>query len=102
MMKMLIRLDEEKILKDGIYDLEGMWKLIDERFVEQMCIKEVQTDDSVVYKGNPKRKDNFSAFGILCRFFNNTKWFVENCKICKLFEEFENTKYSISVDCLAR
>ena len=102
MMKMLISLDEEKILSDGIYDIADMWKLIDEKFAEQKCVKEVQDDASVIYKGNPRRHDNFSAFGILCKFLNNAKWFVDNCKICKLFEEFENTKYSISVDCLAR
>lgn len=102
MMKMLISLDEEKILNDGIYDLEYMWRLIDERFAEQKCVKEVQADDSVIYKGNPQRRDNFSAFGVLCKFLNNENWFVDNCKICKLFEEFENTQYSISVDCLAR
>lgn len=101
MMKMLISLDEEKILKDGIYDIADMWQSIDQRFAEQKCVKEIQSD-GVVYKGNPRGRDNFSAFGILCKFFNNAKWFVENCKTFKLCEEFENTKYSISVDCLVR
>ena len=102
MIKMLISLDEEKILKDGIYDIDDMWNLIDERFAEQKCVKEIQADDSVVYTGNPQRWDNFSAFGILCKFLNNAKWFVDNCKTFRLCEEFENTKYSISVDCLVR
>lgn len=99
---MIISLDKEKILKDGEYSLADMWRLLDERFAEQKCVKEVQSDGSVIYTGNPRTKDNFSAFGALCRFLNNAKWFVDNCKICRLSEEFENTGYSISVDCLAR
>lgn len=101
MIKMQISLDEEKILRDGIYDLDNVWRMLDERFAEQNCVKEVQAD-GVIYKSNPREKDNFSVFGALCRFLNNAKWFVDNCKVCKLCEEFEDTKYSISVDCLVR
>ena len=32
MMKMLIQLDEERVVKDGKYKLEDMWRVIDAKF----------------------------------------------------------------------
>lgn len=101
MMKMLIQLDEEKIANDGLYELNDIWQQLDGKFAEQNCVKEVQADNSVIYRGNPFKKDHFSAFGALFRALTNSRWFTENCKVWKLCEEFENTNYSITVDCLA-
>ena len=53
MMKMLIKLDEERVLRDGKYDLAAMWRKIDEHVATYNCIKEVQPGGGVLYSGNP-------------------------------------------------
>ena len=62
MMKMLIRLDEERVLSDGKYDLADMWRKIDELF-ENGCAKEVQSDGAVLYSGKVD-KDYFTCISI--------------------------------------
>ncbi len=54
MMKMLIQLDEERVVKDGKYKLEDMWRVIDAKFDKHDCVKEIQPDGSMLYTGNPE------------------------------------------------
>ena len=55
MMKMLIQLDEEKVVKDGKYKLEDMWRVIDAKFDKYDCVKEIQSDGSVFTRVIQKR-----------------------------------------------
>ena len=78
MMKMLIQLDEEKVLSDEKYALEDMWRVIDKQFAGE-CDKEVQPDGSVLYSGNPN-KDYFTRIGVAYVYLKRKKWFAEYCK----------------------
>ena len=77
MMKMLIQLDEEKVLSDGKYALEDIWRVIDKQFAGE-CDKEVQPDGSVLYSGNPN-KDYFTRINLAAMYLKSRKWFAEYC-----------------------
>lgn len=79
MIKMLIQLDEERIKADDEYDLQEMWQAIDELFEDVKCIKEVQPDGSVMYSGNPNRKNLLADFCYV--YFSLAKWefFAQYC-----------------------
>ena len=77
MMKMLIQLDEEKVLSDEKYALEDMWRIIDKQFAGE-CDKEVQPDGSVLYSGNPN-KDYYTKIMLAYMSLSDKKWFAEYC-----------------------
>lgn len=78
MMKMLIQLDEERIRRDGKYDVAEMWRVIDEKFTAFQCDKEKQADGSVLYFGNANR-DVFGDFFQIYAFLSREKWFAKYC-----------------------
>lgn len=77
MMKMLIQLDEERVIKDEKYDLSDMWRFIDEEF-EDECKKEVQPDGSVLYSGIPN-KNYYKRINVAAMILKGQKWFGEYC-----------------------
>ncbi len=77
MMKMLIKLDEERVLRDGKYDLADMWREIDELF-ENGCVKEEQSDGSVLYSGKVD-KDYFTCISVAYIRLSNREWFARYC-----------------------
>ena len=79
MMKMLIQLDEERVIKDGKYKLEDMWRVIDAKFDKYDCVKEIQPDGSVLYTGNPK-KDYYTCITLAYLTLKGQKWFAKYCK----------------------
>lgn len=78
MMKMLIKLDEERVKSDGKYDLADTWRVIDGQFTAFQCDKEKQADGSFLYSGNANR-DVFGDFFQIYAFLSREKWFAEYC-----------------------
>lgn len=78
MMKMLIKLDEDKIRADGKYDVVAVWKWIDKRF-ENACTKEIQSDGAVLYSGDPQR-DYYTCIGLAYLALREQKWFASYCR----------------------
>ena len=77
MMKMEIKLDAERIRRDGKYDVAELWKMIDKEFANA-CTKEVQTDGSVMYVGIPD-KDYFTDINVAAVFLKQSEWFAQYC-----------------------
>ena len=77
MMNMLIKLDEERVKKDGKYDLAELWKDIDALF-ESGCTKQVQPDGSVMYLGDTA-KDYFTCISIAYIKLCASEWFARYC-----------------------
>lgn len=72
---MVVKLDEERIKKEGKYSIEKMWKIIDEAFNHGGdIIKKVQSDGSVEYWGNPKNPNYMCWFGIAYLALKKIKW----------------------------
>ena len=71
---MLIKIDEDRLVKDDRYDLKNYWDVIDEMFQDN-CTKEVLPDGSVLYSGIPGAnffKDIGSAYVTL----SDAEWFA--------------------------
>ena len=77
MMKMLIKLDEERIKAEGKYDLADMWRKIDEQF-EKACTKEVQPDGAALYSGDPN-SDYFTCISLAYIRLSEQEWFAKYC-----------------------
>lgn len=101
MMKMLIKLDEERVLRDGKYDLADMWRLIDEKFVGD-CVKEVQADGAVLYSGNPMR-DYYTRINLACLNLKQCHWFAQYCTKWIWYDNDDNEELPFQdIDVLAR
>lgn len=101
MMKMLIRLDEERVLSDGKYDLADMWRKIDELF-ENGCAKEVQSDGAVLYSGKVD-KDYFTCISIAYIRLSNREWFARYCSKWIWYDNDDDENLPLAdVDILAK
>lgn len=78
MMKMQIQLDEQRVQKEGKYDLADMWRIIDEKFVEA-CTKEILPDGSRLYVGDAN-KDYYTCINVAAMILKQQKWFATYCK----------------------
>ena len=77
MMKMLIKLDEDRIKTDGKYNRADLWRVIDGQF-NNGCIKEVQPDGAVLYSGDPT-KDYYTRINLAAIVLKKTHWFGKYC-----------------------
>lgn len=84
MMKMLISLDEERVLRDRKYSLADMWRVIDQKFEKYHCQKEKTADGSFVYAGNLKY-DYYTCMGLAYLSLKKQSWFTKYCKEWKLY-----------------
>lgn len=73
--KIKLVMDDEKILHDGIYDLNSIYSIIDDLLVNR---KGLRKDDSFYIDDNPSDSD---GVGMACIFtLAGKKWFRENVK----------------------
>ena len=75
MLKMLIQIDEERLVKDDRYDLDNYWESIDFRFKDN-CTKEVLPDGSVLYSGI-EGANYFADIGGAYINLNRKQWFAD-------------------------
>lgn len=90
MQKMQIWLNEAKIKREGVYTVEEVWKVVDEAFEEGKCIKEVQTDGSIMYSGNPNSNNYLSDFGVAYVMLIDDELFIRYALDWKWFSNEEN------------
>lgn len=88
MMKMLIKLDEERVLSDRKYDLADMWRIVDEQFASA-CTKQVLADGAALYSGIAE-KDYFSCIGIAYIKLSNREWFARYCSKWIMYDNDDN------------
>lgn len=88
MMKMLIKLDEERVLSDRKYDLADMWRIVDEQFASA-CTKQVLADGAVLYSGKAD-KDYFSCIGIAYIKLSKREWFARYCSKWIMYDNDDN------------
>ena len=82
MFKMQIQMDEEKILREDVINLQKVYIALDEIFAENGLFKEgIAEDGTITYCGSESNKD-FGRF--TCVYMSltgsNKDWFVPNCK----------------------
>lgn len=75
MMKIEIKLDEEQIKKDNIYELEDLYQVIDKLFLEENLIKLPDENGSIFYSGTGSNRDMGRIF--VCIFaLEKSDWFM--------------------------
>lgn len=102
MMKMLIKLDEERVLRDGKYDLAGMWRAIDGQFERYNCIREAQPGGGVLYSGDPDQ-DYFTCMGLSYLFLRKQQWFAQYCSQWIMYDNDDDEELPFQhIDLLAK
>lgn len=96
-MKMEIKLDEERIKRDGEYTVEELWEKIDEEF-ENACKKKIQADGSVMYTGI-LFKDYYTDMMSAAMIFSEYEWFAKYCVKWLWYEneDIDDEEYDDSV-----
>ena len=81
MFKMQIQMDEEKILREDVINLQKVYAVLDRIFAEKGLLKEgIAEDGTITYCGSESNKDfgRFTSVAINLRTVNT--WFAPNCK----------------------
>ncbi len=93
MMKMQIGIDEERVRKDGLYDLADMWRLIGKTFLEYGCTAERQGDGSMLYSGTATN-DYYTAINLAVYFLEIQPWFAQYCTKWIWYDNDDNEELS--------
>lgn len=75
MLKLEIKLDDEKIVEERQYRLEDIYMAIDRVFEQYHLTKKIQPDGTIVFYGNGKTED-YGSFGRLITTLKDKDWFI--------------------------
>lgn len=85
MLKMVIRIDENKVLTEKKYRLDGIYSTINCAFMRRGFKRQASEKDALVYCSNGKASD-FASFGIIVNTLKRETWFLENITEWGLYE----------------
>ena len=85
MMKMEIKMNEEKINREKKYRLQGMYKRPDDGFADLGMLKVEDGSDTLMYYGINEAKD-FANFGRMVLALKREEWFMDNVVVWRLYE----------------
>ena len=85
MLKMVIRIDENKVLTEKKYRLDGIYSTINCAFMRRGFKRQASEKDALVYCSNGKASD-FASFGIIVNTLKRETWFLENITEWSLYE----------------
>ena len=77
MLKLEIKMDEEKIKEEQKYVMEDIYRKIEKEFDRYRLQKSIEADGTRVFSGTGNRKD-YGAFGLLITTLSEKPWFVDN------------------------
>ena len=75
MLKTEIRLNQDRILREGRYTEESLYAAIDKVFSKHGFGKSVLEDGTIVYSGNGKSSD-YGTFGMIITGLKDKAWFM--------------------------
>ncbi len=76
MLKLEIKLDDDKVEKEGKYTTSGIYGTVDKVFSQYDFNKEILSDGTHCYYGNGKPKD-YGIFGKIITSLKNKEWFID-------------------------
>jgi hypothetical protein len=79
-------MDEEKILRERIYDLQKIYASIDDIFVNKCDL--VKSENGFYLEHGTS--SDFANFGNAMGMLRNKKWFLENVKTWLMFDNADN------------
>lgn len=77
MLKMIIRMDDNKINDEKIYRLDGIYRTIDNAFAKMGLSRMEDMSGSLIYRDNGHSKD-YGRFGKMVNVLKRQPWFMEN------------------------
>lgn len=80
MLKMVIRMDDDKINIEKKYRLEGIYKTIDNTFIQMGFPRREDVSGCLVYQDNGHSKD-YGRFGKIVNTLKKQAWFMENVTV---------------------
>lgn len=86
MIKMIIRMDDEKIASEGKYSLDGIYYAIDSAFLQMQLPQLKESADYRVYCDN-NHALGYGRFGRIVNTFKRQPWFMENVSEWKLCDD---------------
>ena len=81
-----IQLDEEKIKREGIINLEGAYKSIDLTFA-QKDVTFYKIEDGIHYYTRNIDKHDFEYLWMVNKVMKTEKWFMDNIKVWRYIDE---------------
>lgn len=85
MLKMVIRMDRNKIIIENKYKIEGIYSTIDNAFIQMGFPRQVSESDILVYCDNGSARD-YGRFGRIVNTLKRQTWFIENVAEWNLYE----------------
>lgn len=85
MLKMVIRMDRNKIIIENKYKIEGIYSTIDNAFMQMGFPRQVSDADILVYHDNGNARD-YGRFGRIVNTLKRQTWFIENVAEWNLYE----------------
>lgn len=76
MLKLEIKLDENKINKKQLYDVASIYQALDQAFDSYHLKKEIETDGTIVFYGSGNSGD-YGAFGCIITSLKDKSWFMD-------------------------
>ena len=80
MLKMIIRMDDDKINIEKKYRLDGIYRTLDSTFVKMGLPRMEDSSGSLVYRDNGHTKD-YGRFGKIVNTLKKQAWFMDNVKV---------------------
>lgn len=75
MLKLEIKLDDDRITTEAKYSSDSIYSAIDKAFSKYQFKKEVQEDGTISYQGNGMPRD-YGVFGRLITTLKDKEWFM--------------------------
>lgn len=85
MLKMLIRMDNDKINIEKKYKLEGIYTTIDNAFLKMGLPRIADTSGALVYCDNGNAKD-YGRFGKIVNTLKKQSWFMDNVVAWRMYD----------------
>ncbi|EHI58065.1 MAG: hypothetical protein ACLTC4_07160 [Hungatella hathewayi] len=89
MMKMLIRMDSNKINIEQRFNLNGIYDILNKMFLNLGLICMENGAESLVYRDNGNVKD-YGSFGRIVNTLKKQSWFMENVTEWRLYDSDES------------
>lgn len=100
---MRIRLDEEKIKKEGKYNYDNMIMLLDETF-EEMELYRIHDYSDILTYGGLDNPNDYAHFGSMYNSLKKRKWFMNNVLLWELHKpvDFFGAEYTSIEDLIPK
>ena len=85
MLKMMIRMNDDKIIKEKKYHLDGIYSTINNTFLTMGFPRVEDGSDALVYRDCGRARD-FSLFGKIVNTLKKQTWFMDNVAVWRLYD----------------